>query len=135
MQNITLDSKSHKDFLLWLRKRLENKYKEKDQSVLKRLNEIIYAHRLIPGSLPPDTIDAICVKYFERFVPKKDQDVLREAFGQELVDQQNNNIRQFVISMFEELLNIPQSTTKSMVHNNKQNNDNQNHNIDFSLFE
>lgn len=101
----SLDSGNHKEFLYWLRKRLQHFYKEKDEQVLKSLDKIIYNTKIVPDTIPISTIDSICSRYWKEF-QENDEDILEDIFGEEFNSTQKEKIRFFVIGMIADIFKI-----------------------------
>lgn len=110
-----LDDLSSKEFLYWLRKRLVNKYQE-DPEILKKIDDIIYWHSIVPHIINPSTIDLICSKYWNTF-HEKDNFMLNDIFGGEFYSAKQEEIRNFVISMIAEVFRSSRLTeTKKDEH-------------------
>ena len=98
---IMLDSKTRKEFLYWLSKRLVNKYQE-DKEIVDKLNEIVYYTTIVPNCIPNETIDTISSKYFSTFI-EKDLFLLGDIYGGEYYSEKQEEIRRFVVSMVAEV--------------------------------
>lgn len=101
----SLENSKHKDFLFWLRKRLQYYYQEKNENILSSLDKIIYNTKIVPDIIPPSTIDSICSRYWKDF-QEKDEDILKDIFGEEFNSTQKDKIRFFVIGMIADIFKI-----------------------------
>jgi hypothetical protein len=97
MSDYSLDDSKGKEFLYWLRKRIENVYKDNDSEILSKLDKIIYDTTIVPNTIPPSTIDFICAKYFNNF--HQDHNFVVDLFGEVKENHINEQIRSFIINM------------------------------------
>lgn len=97
-----LDNDNHKEFLCWLRNRIQNRYKESDPEIFRKLDYIIFNTVVVDQMVPDSVIDSICSRYFDTF-HAKDISVLQDVFGDKFYSETEEQIRNFVIVMIGEI--------------------------------
>jgi hypothetical protein len=94
-----------KDFLVWLRNRLNNKYNE-DQLVLDSLNNIIRYKQIVSSKIDLGVVNKICNKFWPNFDGNNTSDIVGL---QEYSEKEKTEIRNMVMNILiegrKELLN------------------------------
>ncbi len=101
--NLIDDCGAH-EYLIWIRNRIANHYKETDSEIISKLDNLIYNYRLIPTTLDSAVINKICARYWSNFCDNEHHDLLDYIFERDNHDSQKESIKSFVIGMLSDLL-------------------------------
>lgn len=111
-----LDTVEDKKFLYWLRQRLANKYGEKNNDILTRIDDIIYNSTIVKNTIPKKVLQTICEKYFDIFYDPEDIRLLDDILENNFKNNKEKQAMNFVISMLSEI--FKSTTTRNNTKDN-----------------